>query len=126
LQDPEGVEVSEPEAYRYECHSGGSVEMPTKFHDELIDVHTELEKEEINSKHAHERLGQGIPTQVDQATQGREKKSESKAEHLQKKADAEGDLQDTTTTKDDEKHRRNMRNASSGSCAPWSPSPARS
>merc|ERR1719333_1151171 len=40
--------------------------------------------------------------QTDQAKQDREEKSETKAKKLQAKADAEGDLTDTTTTRDED------------------------
>merc|ERR1719150_3516987 len=59
----------------------------------------------MNSKHAHEMLVQDLTAQIDQSSQDREEKAESKAKHLQSKADAEGDFQDTTTTKEaDEKY----------------------
>merc|ERR1711966_442449 len=38
--------------------------------------------------------------QIAQATQDRDEKAETKAKTLQAKADAEGDLKDTTTTRD--------------------------
>jgi len=104
-QQPEGLEVSAPEASGYEFQSHGVIEMLEKLHDKFVDERTALEKEEMNSKHAHEMLVQDLTAQIDQATQDREEKSESKAKHLQAKADAEGDLQDTTTTKEaDEKY----------------------
>merc|ERR1719150_141911 len=59
----------------------------------------------MNSKHAHEMLVQDLTAQIDQSSQDRGEKAESKAKHLQSKADAEGDLEDTTTTKEaDEKY----------------------
>merc|ERR1712156_117533 len=56
--------------------------------------------EEMNSKHAYDMLMQDLTAQTDQAKQDREEKSETKAKKLQAKADAEGDLADTTTTRD--------------------------
>merc|ERR1719436_2344104 len=104
-EDPDGLEVSAPEAYGYEFQSHGVVEMLEKLHDKFVDERTTLEKEEMNSKHAHEMLVQDLTAQIDQSTQDREEKSASKAKHLQGKADAEGDLKDTTTTKEaDEKY----------------------
>merc|ERR1712125_161566 len=38
--------------------------------------------------------------QISQATRDRDEKAETKAQKLQAKADAEGDLKDTTTTRD--------------------------
>merc|ERR1719311_1351104 len=45
-------------------------------------------------------LMQDLKAQIDQATQDRDEKAETKAKKLQAKADAEGDLQDTITTRD--------------------------
>merc|ERR1719421_2829901 len=59
----------------------------------------------MNSKHAYDMLIQDLNAQIAQSTQDRDEKAESKAKALQAKADAEGDLQDTTTTRDeDEKY----------------------
>merc|ERR1711953_381143 len=74
--------------------------MLEKLLDKFIDERTVLQKEEMNSKHAYDMLMQDLNAQTDQATQGRDEKAESKAKKLQAKADAEGDLKDTTTTRD--------------------------
>merc|ERR1712146_90212 len=54
----------------------------------------------MNSKHAFDMLMQDLTSQIKQATQDRDEKAELKAKTLQHKADAEGDLKDTTTTRD--------------------------
>merc|ERR1719221_1091099 len=54
----------------------------------------------MNSKHAYDMLMQDLTAQIEQATQDREEKAEFKAKTLQKKADALGDLEDTTSTRD--------------------------
>merc|ERR1719282_1174826 len=59
-----------------------------------------MEKEEMNTQHAYEMLMQDLTAQIAQAKQDRSEKSEIKAKKLQAKADAEGDLEDTTTTRD--------------------------
>merc|ERR1719331_3815870 len=59
----------------------------------------------MNSVSAYELLMQDLTAQVEQATQDRTEKSETKAKKLQAKATAEGDLADTTATRDaDEKY----------------------
>merc|ERR1719150_1283829 len=59
----------------------------------------------MNSKHAHEMLVQDLTAQIDQSSQDRGEKAETKAKTLQAKADATSDLHDTTTTKEaDEKY----------------------
>merc|ERR1719248_89628 len=105
-QDPdEGLAVSAPEANAYEFQSHGIIEMLEKLLDKFIDEKTTLEKEEMNSVHAFEMLVQDLKAQIDQATQDRDEKAATKAKKLQAKADAEGDLEDTTTTRDeDEKY----------------------
>merc|ERR1719335_881346 len=101
-EDPadEGLAVSAPEANAYEFQSGGVIDMLQKLLDKFIAERTQLEKEEMNSKHAYDMLMQDLKAQIAQATQDRTEKSETKAKKLQAKADAEGDLTDTTTTRD--------------------------
>merc|ERR1712151_949518 len=100
-QDPEeGLAVSAPEANAYEFQSGGVIEMLEKLLDKFIAERTQLEKEEMNSKHAYDMLMQDLKAQIAQATQDREEKAETKAKKLQAKADATGDLKDTTSTRD--------------------------
>merc|ERR1719235_2670728 len=100
-QDPQdGLAVSAPEAYGYEFQSHGVIEMLEKLLDKFVSERTELEKKEMNSKQAFEMLVQDLTAQIEQATADRESKSATKAKKLQSKATAEGDLTDTTTTKD--------------------------
>jgi len=98
--EDDGLAVSAPEANAYEFQSSGVVEMLEKLLDKFIDERTTLEKEEMNSKHAYDMLMQDLTAQIAQATKDRDEKAESKATALQNKADAEGDLKDTTTTRD--------------------------
>jgi len=99
-QDPdEGLAVSAPEANAYENQSGGVIEMLEKLLDKFIQERTNLEKEEMNSKHAYDMLMQDLKAQIAQSTSDRDEKSEFKAGTLQSKADAKGDLEDTTSTR---------------------------
>jgi hypothetical protein len=95
-EDPsdEGLAVSAPEAEGYEFQSHGVIEMLEKLLDKFVSERTTLEKEEMNSKHAYEMLMQDLAAQIEQATQDRTAKAETKAKKLQAKADAEGDLTD--------------------------------
>merc|ERR1712038_659281 len=103
-QDPdEGLAVSAPEAAGYEFQSQGVIEMLEKLLDKFIEERTVLEKEEMNSKQAFEMLVQDLTSQIDQAKQDRTEKAETKAKKLQAKADAKGDLTETTTTKEADK-----------------------
>merc|ERR1719512_204438 len=96
----EGLAVSAPEAYGYEFQSQGVIDMLEKLLDKFMGERTVLEKEEMNSVHAFEMLIQDLTAQIEQAKQDREEKAETKAKKLQAKADAEGELTDTTTTRD--------------------------
>merc|ERR1712151_1307045 len=84
----------------YEFQSSGVIEMLEKLLDKFIDERTNLEKEEMNSKHAYDMLMQDLKAQIAQATSDRDEKAEFKAATLQSKADAQGDLEDTTSTRD--------------------------
>merc|ERR1719393_809132 len=100
-QDPdEGLAISAPEAAGYEFQSSGIVEMLEKLLDKFISERTTLEKEEMNSKQAYEMLAQDLQAQVEQATAEKESKTTTKAKKLEAKASAEGDLKDTTSTRD--------------------------
>jgi len=104
--DPaEGLAVSAPEAAGYEFQSHGVIEMLEKLLDKFVSERTTLEKEEMNTQHAYDMLMQDLTAQTEQATQDRTEKAETKAKKLQAKADATGDLTDTTSTKEaDEKY----------------------
>jgi hypothetical protein len=110
-QDPsdassaEGLEVRAPDASGYEFQSHGVIEMLSQLHEKFVGERTDLEKKEMNSKHAHGMLLQDLTAQIEQGTSDRESKSGTKAKKLQMKADAEGDLSDTKATKEaDEKY----------------------
>merc|ERR1719199_1269226 len=108
-QEDESLAVSAPEANAYEFQSNGVIEMLEKLLDKFIGERTTLEKEEMNSKHAYDMLMQDLTAQSDQATKDRDEKAESKAKTLQAKANANGDLKDTTTTRnEDQKYLDNL------------------
>jgi cell division septum initiation protein DivIVA len=90
---------SAPEANAYEFQSSGIVEMLEKLLDKFIAERTTLEKEEMNSKQAFEMLLQDLTAQIEQASAERESKATTKAKKLEAKATAEGDLADTTATR---------------------------
>jgi len=99
-QDPEFLDQSPPEANAYEGASSGIVEMLSKLLDKFVEERTQLEKEEMNGKHAYDMLLQDLKAQISQASSDRDEKAEFKAETMQAKADAESDVEDTTSTRD--------------------------
>merc|ERR550537_1332261 len=103
-QDPddENLAVASPEANAYEFQSQGIVDMLTKLASKFEDERTDLEKEERNARSAFEMLTQDLKAQLEMATAARTEKSEAKAKALQNSADAKGDMQDATTTRDED------------------------
>merc|ERR1719181_1537092 len=99
-QDPEFLDQSPPEANAYEGQSSGIIEMLNKLLDKFVEERTQLEKEEMNSKHAYDMLLQDLKAQIAQSSNDRDEKAEFKAETMQAKADAESDVEDTTSTRD--------------------------
>jgi len=99
-QDPEFLDQSPPEANAYEGQSSGIVEMLDKLLDKFVEERTQLEKEEMNAKHAYDMLLQDLKAQIAQSSSDRDEKAEFKAETMQAKADAEADVEDTTSTRD--------------------------
>jgi prefoldin subunit 5 len=98
----EQMSVTAPEANAYEFQSQGIIDMLEKLKDKFIDERTALEKEEQASRHAYEMLMQDLKAQVEEGEANRGTKSTSKAKALQGAADAKADLQDTTSTRDDD------------------------
>merc|ERR1719313_1596317 len=103
-QDEEAalLQVSAPEANAYEFQSQGIIDMLQKLLDEFVAELTTAEKEESDSVHAFQMLSQDLNNNIEQTTAARDEKAALKAKKLQAKADAEGSLTDTTTTRDDD------------------------
>jgi len=102
LQQGSEDTAAAPEANAYESQSQGIIDMLQGLLDKFIAERTTLEKEESESVHAFKMLSQDLNNNIDQSTAAREEASATKAKKLQAKADAEGSLQDTTTTRDDD------------------------
>jgi uncharacterized protein YoxC len=109
-QDPDsGIAVSAPEANGYDFRSHAIIETLEKLMDKFISERTGLEKDAMNSKHSSDMLMQELASSIAEATADRDEKAETKAKKLQAKADAEGDLTDTTTTRDaDDKYLKDL------------------
>jgi len=99
-QDPEFLDQSPPESNAYEGQSSGIIEMLDKLLDKFVEERTQLEKDEMNGKHAYDMLLQDLKAQIAQSSSDRDEKAEFKAETMQAKADAESDMEDTTSTRD--------------------------
>jgi histone H3/H4 len=97
---PEGIGVSAPEAEGYEFQSQGIIDMLEKLLDKFIAERTALEKDEMNAKSAYQMLMQDLENGISQSTIDKDEKTEARAGKLEAKATAEGDLADTTETRD--------------------------
>jgi prefoldin subunit 5 len=93
-------EISAPEANAYEFQASGIFDMLEKLKDKFADEKTDLEKEEMNARHAYEMLVQDLKAQITAATADREEKAQEKATKLQGAAEDKGTLGDTTATRD--------------------------
>jgi prefoldin subunit 5 len=101
-ESDENLAVAAPEANAYEFQAQGIVDMLTKLAGKFEDERTDLEKAETNARNAFEMLAQDLKAQTDQAKRTRTEKSESNSKAKQSAAEAKGDLQDTTATRDDD------------------------
>merc|ERR1719253_1744281 len=97
IADP--LDVSAPQANAYEFQSGGVVDMLEKLQDKFQDERNQLEKEEMNAKHAFEMSVQDLVGQIEGATQVRDRHVGNKAQLLQNAAEAKGDLSDTQASR---------------------------
>merc|ERR1719162_1068093 len=94
-----------PEASGYEFKSHGVVDMLEKLQDKFNEERSNLEREEMNKKHAFEVLRQDLTASVKNAEESKTSKTQRRAKALQSEAEVKSDLDDTTTTRaDDEKY----------------------
>jgi len=91
-----------PEAHAYEARSHSVIdileELAGKFRDEVY----ALEKEEMQRKHAYETLVQDLRGSMDAGKASIESKTKNQAKNKELSADANSDLQDTSTTREDD------------------------
>jgi chromosome segregation ATPase len=97
---PTGLSVSAPEANAYEFQSGGVVDMLEKLKDQFQDERSQLEKEEMEKKHAYEMMMQDLTDEVERAEAEISRKKKTKASRMEDAAGAKGDLADTTASKE--------------------------
>merc|ERR1719271_2048161 len=100
-QDPE-LAYDAPEANAYEFQSGGVVEMLEKLLDEFGSKKTDLEKEELGAQQAFEQIFQQLADNIENAEFEIAKKTKHRAETEAAKAEAEGDLAQTTADRDED------------------------
>jgi len=98
----ESDESGAPEANAYEAQSQGVIDMLQHLYDKFFTEREKLEKTEVDNLHGFKMLAQDLANQLTFAKEAREEKKVAKSKALQQAADSKGDLQDTTTTRDDD------------------------
>jgi len=91
-----------PEAYSYEFQSGGVVDMLEKLKVEFENKRTELMKEELEAKHAYEMIMQQLKDNTENAQHEISKKTMGRAETQQSKAEDKGNLESTTSDRNED------------------------
>jgi uncharacterized protein YoxC len=98
----DGLDYSAPEANAYEFQSGGVVDMLEKLNDEFSSKKTELEKEELGAQQGFEQIMQQLADNIENAEFEIAKKTKHRAQTQEAKAQAEGDLAQTTADRDED------------------------
>lgn len=98
----EDLSLAAPEASAYEYQSHGIIDMLEKLLVKFTDELTELEKQEMESKHAFDMLIEDMNAQIEDSTTRRDEKAEEKAKIMQEKAEKEGEMADTIVIRDDD------------------------
>jgi hypothetical protein len=111
-QDP--LSVTAPQANAFDFQSGGVVEMLEKLEDKFKDERNDLERAEMEAKHAHEMVVQDLEGQIKAATRELGRQASAKAQRDQDAAEAKGDLTDTTATRDEDERYLTQLNAECG------------
>merc|ERR1719171_70101 len=86
------LEVSAPQGKVFESQSSGVLDMVKGMGEKMEDKREEVEKEEMNKKHAFDMISQDLTDQIESNEQARDKKAAIKAQAAEAKAQAEGDL----------------------------------
>merc|ERR1719261_1890162 len=106
--------VSAPQANAFDFQSGGVVEMLQKLEDKFKDERNELERAEMEAKHAHEMVVQDLDGQIKAATRELGRQASAKAARDEDAAEAKGELTDTTATRDEDERYLTQLNAECG------------
>merc|ERR1719281_1981620 len=79
-------------AKAYEEHSGGVLTMVEEMGEKMENKREEIEKVEMNAKHAYDMMAQDLNDQIETNKEAVEKKASQKGEAGENKAQAESDL----------------------------------
>jgi len=96
--DPILLEAQAPEGKTFESHSGGVLELVNGMGEQMEEKRGEVEKDEMQLKHAYDMVVQDITDFIENASTNRDKKASRKGELSEQKGQAEGDLAMTQKT----------------------------
>jgi chromosome segregation ATPase len=99
---PSELSVTAPEANAYEFQSAGIVEMLEKLKTKFEDMRSELEKDEMDAKHAYEMLMQQLQDTIEKLKKQLGRKIERKTQREEDAATAKGELKDETASRDED------------------------
>jgi len=94
-----GLDYEAPEANAYEFQSGGVIDLLKKLQDEFREKLGTAQKEEMNSKHAHDMIVQDLTDSIENAARSTDEKTKEKERKAVKKSQDEKQLGATKTTK---------------------------
>merc|ERR1719316_637902 len=91
-----------PEANAYEFQSGGVVDMLVKLEDEFKSKKADLEEEELKAQHAFAQIIQQLSDNIENAEHEINKKETLRGQTQEAKAEAEGDLAQTSADRSED------------------------
>jgi hypothetical protein len=91
-----------PEAKAYESQSGGVIDMLKKLKDDFRDKLSQCQKEEMNSKNAHDMIVQDLVGSIENAQRTAEEQTAEKEAKIEKRAANTRELQSTEVVKDED------------------------
>lgn len=94
-QDEDPLAYQNPEANAYEFQSGGVVEMLKRLRTEFVSKKGEIEKEEMNSQHAHDMLAQDLTSSLETAQEDVSTKSMQRSTKQEEAANLKKELSST-------------------------------
>jgi outer membrane murein-binding lipoprotein Lpp len=94
-----------PQAYAYESKSGGVVDMLENLKEQFLAERNDLEKEEMNNRHAYDMEALTLTDSIKYAERERAEKASTLSDHKASAAEAKGTLEQVSAEKaEDEKY----------------------
>merc|ERR1719473_2027938 len=107
--DADLLEIGAPEAKKFESQSGGILQMVEEMGSKMEDKREEVEKDEMNKKHAYDMMAQDLTDQIENNEKASAKKTSQKAQAAEAKGQAEGDLATAQNSLAEDEKRQEVR-----------------